>query len=106
MVLYYSAPILYYSIYESSKHAIQLGSLGHALALHAFKLLSQTSLLDLALLLFLGVFKVSLVAEFHQVSRVGDGSFESAEAGLDGLSVTEIDLDLDIEGSGGAGAGV
>ena len=106
MVLYYSTLVLYYSIYDSSKHAIQLGSLGHALALHALELLSQASFLDLALLLFLGVFEVSLVAEFHQVSRVGDGSFESAEAGLDGLSITEIDLDLDIEGSGGAGAGV
>ena len=83
-----------------------LGSLGHALALHALELLSQTSFLDLALLLFLGVFKVSLVAKFHQVSRVGDGTLESTKGTLDGFSITDIYLDLDIGGSGGARASV
>ena len=89
-----------------SKLNLHLGSLGHALALHALELLSQTSLLDLALLLFLGVFEVSLVAKFHQVSRVGDGALESAKGALDRLSITNIDLDVDIEGSGRARAGV
>ncbi len=83
-----------------------LGSLGHALALHALELLSQASFLNLALLLFLGVFKVSLVAEFHQVSRVGNGPLESAKSGFDGFTVTNIDLDVDIEGGGRASAGV
>ena len=78
--------------------AFGLGSLGHALALHALELLSQASLLDLALLLFLGVFEVPLVAELHQVSRVGDGPLEPAEGALDGLAVTDVDLDVDIEG--------
>ena len=56
-----------------------LCSIGHTTTLHAFKLLAHTSFLDLALFAFLCIFKVALVTEFHQVSRLVDFALEASE---------------------------
>lgn len=76
-----------------------LSPVGHATTLHSLKLFAQTSLLDLSLLLFLRVFKVSHVTKFHQVSTLADLPLESTKGTFDGLSITHHNLNTDTEGS-------
>ena len=72
--------------------------------MHTFKLLAHTSLLDLALLPLLGVFKVTLVTEFHQMPRLVDFTLETTQGAFDGLSVADLNLDTDGKFRGGSDA--
>lgn len=87
-----------------SKPTDFLSSLGHATLVHTFKLLAHTSFLDLANFLLLGVFEITLVTKFHQVSRLVDLTLESTEGTLDGFTITNVDLDIHIELCGGSDA--
>jgi hypothetical protein len=74
-----------------------LNLLAHTLSLHAFELLADTTFLNLALDSFLRIFKVSLVAEFYQVSGLADLTLETTEGAFDWFAITHCDLDLDRE---------
>jgi hypothetical protein len=72
-----------------------LNSLGHSFPLHTLKLFAHTSFLDLANGLFLLVFKVTLVTELHQMSRLGNLTLETTKGRFNGFAITDIDLDVD-----------
>jgi hypothetical protein len=72
-----------------------LGTVGRTTLGHTFKLLAQPAFLDLALLLILGVFKVTSVTEFHQVTRLVDLALESTKGGFNWFAITDQNLDLD-----------
>lgn len=77
-----------------------LGSLGHTTLVHALKFNAQTGLLDLTDLALLRVFEVTLVAKFHQVSRLVNFTLEATESALDRFTVTNFNLDFDRKGGG------
>lgn len=83
---------------EISLALCTLRSLCHAALLHTFKLLAQASFLDLAFLLFLRVFKVASVAQFHQVPRLIDFSLEATEGRLDRFAIPHFNLDFNCQG--------
>ena len=70
----------------------------HPLPLHPLKPLANPGLNNLALLLFLGVFKETLVAKVHEMSRLVDLALEAAEGQFDGFSLSYIDFDVGVEG--------
>jgi len=67
----------------------------HAAPLHALHANSHPGLLDLALLLLLGVLKVSAMAELHQMARLVALALETAEGAFDRFTVPYVDLDGD-----------
>ena len=69
----------------------------HAASLHAFELGPHASFLDLALPLFLGVFKVTSVTKVHQVSGLVDFTLETTKSRFDGFSITDNNLDIDVQ---------
>lgn len=81
-----------------------LGSVGHSASLHTLKLDSHTGFLDLSLGTLLRILKVTLVTEFHQVTRLVDLTLEATQGALDGLTIADIDLNLDRQLGGRANA--
>jgi len=73
----------------------------HALALHTFEALAVAGLHNLALLTLLGILKVSLVAQLHEVATLVNLALEATEGALDGLALADVHLDRDTEGCGG-----
>lgn len=77
----------------------------HPAALHSLHTDAHAGLLDLALLLLLGVFEVTTMAELHKMAGLVDFTLETAEGLLDGLTLTDLDLDRDGKGGGGRSDG-
>ena len=73
----------------------------HPLPVHPLEPLANPGLNNLALLLFLGVFKETLVAKVHEMSRLVDLALEAAEGRFDGFALSYLDLDVDVEGGVG-----
>ena len=65
----------------------------HATFLHPLKLSAETTFLDLALLLLLGVLEMPPVAKFDQVTGLVDFTLEPAKSTLDRLAITHFDPD-------------
>ena len=74
---------------------IILSLICHATSRNPLKLSAHTSFLNLALSLFLRVFKVTPVTKFHQVTRLADFALESTKCTLNGLTITNVNLDFD-----------
>ena len=82
---------------HSRQPTSNLSSLGNTTFLHTFILLAHTAFLQLANLLLLCVFEITLVTKFHQVSRLVDFALESTEGAFDGFAITNFHLDLHAE---------
>lgn len=80
-----------------------LGSVVHAASLHAFELESHASFLDLALPLFLGVFKGTPVTKFHQVTRFVHFAFETTQGRFDRFTITDRNPNVDRQFAGWSG---
>jgi hypothetical protein len=73
----------------------QLSLVCHTTSSNPLKLSAHTPFLNLALFLFLRVFKVTSVAKFHHVARLVDFTLESTKCTLDRFTITHINLDFD-----------
>ena len=80
---------------QSARNILLILSLQHALSLHSFKLPALNSLLDLALHLFLLVFKVTLVTELNHVPGLADFALEATKGAFDRFAIAHSHLDFD-----------
>lgn len=80
--------------YSGFFFSYRLNSLSHTTTLHPFKLLPHPSFLNLTLFLFLRIFKMFLVTQFHQMSRFVHLTFESTNGRFNGFTISNFDSNL------------
>ena len=82
----------YYSVgsHKAPLHLRSLATLGHTL-----KLLAQATFLDFANRSLLRIFKITLVTQLNQVSRLAHFTLEATEGTFNGFTVPNRHLDFD-----------
>ena len=89
-------------IYPQNTSLFLSSLLPHTPSLHPFHPLTESCLNNLPLLTLLRVFKVTLMTQFHKVSRFVHFTFEPTKCRLDWFAFSYGYLDVNIKGSGGS----